>query len=148
MYPNQISEWKQQLTASAFDLFDGTAWAKTAEPDLKMLLANLGEEHAGAAMPDRVADTLDGVLPAILNTDQNCQFTRLEFTGVLKGHSIQISLDGKGCWRDNVFVEWLWKSVKYKEVYLYAYDSMNEAKRGLGRYVMLCNQKPEGAWKL
>ena len=56
--------------------------------------------------------------PAIFNTDQGCQFTSLEFTGLLKDRGIQISMDGHGCWRDNVFVERLWKSVKYEEVYL------------------------------
>ncbi len=56
--------------------------------------------------------------PEIFNTDQGGQFTSLEFTGLLKDHSIQISMDGKGCWRDNVFVERLWKSIKYEEVYL------------------------------
>ena len=66
--------------------------------------------------------------PAIFNTDQGCQFTSLEFTGLLKDNGIQISMDGTGCWRDNVFVERLWKSVKYEEVYLYAYDSVSVAK--------------------
>ena len=68
--------------------------------------------------------------PAIFNTDQGCQFTSQEFTGLLKQNGMAISMDGKGCWRDNVFVERLWKSVKYEEVYLYAYDSVSEAKRG------------------
>ena len=72
--------------------------------------------------------------PEIFNTDQGCQFTSGEFTGLLKEHGIQISMDGKGCWRDNVFVERLWKSVKYEEVYLRAYDSVSEAKAHLGRY--------------
>ena len=59
--------------------------------------------------------------PEIFNTDQGCQFTSLDFTGLLKDNGIQISMDGKGCWRDNVFMERLWKSVKYEEVYLLAY---------------------------
>ena len=54
--------------------------------------------------------------PEIFNTDQGCQFTSLEFTGLLKDHAIQISMGGKGCWRENVFVERLWKSIKYEEV--------------------------------
>lgn len=78
--------------------------------------------------------------PDIFNTDQGCQFTSLEFTGLLKDNSIQISMDGKGCWRDNVFVERLWKSVKYEEVYLHAYDSVSEAKRGLEKYFTFYNQ--------
>ena len=72
--------------------------------------------------------------PEIFNTDQGSQFTSIEFTGLLKEHGIQISMDGKGCWRDNVFVERLWKSIKYEEVYLRAYDSVSEAKAHLGRY--------------
>ncbi len=79
--------------------------------------------------------------PAIFNTDHGCQFTSLDFTGLLKDHGIQISMDGTGCWRDNVVVERLWKSVKYEEVYLHAYDSVNEATRGLERYFTLYNQQ-------
>jgi len=71
--------------------------------------------------------------PDIFNTDQGCQFTSMEFTGLLKQNNIAISMDGKGCWRDNVFVERLWRSVKYEEVYLHAYDSVSEAKIGLLR---------------
>ena len=77
----------------------------------------------------------------IVNTDQGSQFTSPEFTGLLKDNSIQISMDGKGCWRDNVFVERLWKSVKYEEVYLHAYDSVSEAKRGLEKYFTFYNQR-------
>ena len=77
--------------------------------------------------------------PDILNTDQGCQFTSLAFTGLLKDHRIQISMDGQGCWRDNVFVERLWKSVKYEEVYLHAYDSVSEAKSGLEQYFTFYN---------
>ena len=79
-------------------------------------------------------------LPAIFNTDQGCQFTSMEFTALLKDNSIQISMDGKGCWRDNVFVERLWRSVKYEEVYLHAYDSVSDAKNGLGKYLTWYNQ--------
>lgn len=63
----------------------------------------------------------------IFNTDHGCQFTSQEFTGLLKDHGIQISMDGKGCWRDNVFVERLWRSLKYEEVYLHAYDTVSTA---------------------
>jgi len=78
--------------------------------------------------------------PAIFNTNQSCQFTSQDFTGLLKDNGIQISMDGKGCWRDNVFVERLWKSVKYEEVYLHAYDSVSDAKRGLVKYFKFYNQ--------
>lgn len=79
--------------------------------------------------------------PEIFNTDQGSQFTSQEFTGLLKTHEIQISMDGKGCWRDNVFVERLWKSVKYEEVYLRAYDSVSEAKANLARYFGFYNTR-------
>ena len=78
--------------------------------------------------------------PEIFNTDQGCQFTSQEFTGLLKQNGIAISMDGKGCWRDNVFVERLWRSVKYEEVYLHAYDSVSEARQGLNRYFAFYNQ--------
>jgi putative transposase len=77
--------------------------------------------------------------PEIFNTDQGSQFTSLEFTQLLKSHGIAISMDGKGCWRDNVFVEWLWKSIKYEEVYLHAYDTVSAAKSGIGRYLEFYN---------
>ena len=79
--------------------------------------------------------------PEIFNTDQGSQFTDKDFVGLLEKHSIQICMDGKGSWRDNVFVERLWKSVKYEEVYLHAYDSVADARRGLGRYFLFYNQR-------
>jgi putative transposase len=72
--------------------------------------------------------------PEIFNTDQGSQFTSTEFTGVLLGNEIAISMDGKGAWRDNVFVERLWRSVKYEEVYLRAYDTVSEARSSIARY--------------
>ena len=78
--------------------------------------------------------------PEIFNTDQGCQFTSLEFTGLLTTHGIQISMDGKGCWRDNVFVERLWKSIKYEEVYLHAYETIGDAHQGVARYLRFYNQ--------
>jgi len=70
--------------------------------------------------------------PDVINTDQGSQFTSEAFTGALVGHGITISMDGKGAWRDNVFVERLWRSVKYEEVYLRAYDSVSEARASIG----------------
>jgi putative transposase len=78
--------------------------------------------------------------PKIFNSDQGSQFTSLEFTKLLKDHGIAISMDGKGSWRDNVFVERLWKSVKYEEVYLHAYDTVRAAELGLGKYLTFYNQ--------
>ena len=69
--------------------------------------------------------------PEICNTDQGCQFTSQEFTELLKDHEIQISMDGAGRWReDNVFVERLWRSLKYEEVYLHAYETVCDAHQG------------------
>ena len=78
--------------------------------------------------------------PEIFNTDQGSQYTSDAFTQVLKDHDIDISMDGKGAWRDNVFVERLWRSVKYEEVYLDAYESMAEAKLSLKNYFEFYNQ--------
>ena len=84
--------------------------------------------------------------PEIFNTDQGSQFTSLDFTGLLKQHDIAISMDGKGAWRDNVFVERLWRSVKYEEVYLRAYDSVAEARISLGCYFDFYNRvRPHSA---
>jgi len=77
--------------------------------------------------------------PEIFNTDQGSQFTSVEFTDLLKEKDIAISMDGRGCWRDNVFVERLWRSIKYEEVYLHAYDSVSEAKKGLERSLTFYN---------
>jgi len=77
--------------------------------------------------------------PEIFNTDQGSQFTGAAFTGVLADNAIAISMDGKGAWRDNVFVERLWRSVKYEEVYLRAYDSVGEARKSIGRYLDFYN---------
>ena len=79
--------------------------------------------------------------PEIFNTDQGSQFTSAAFTGVLSDNAIAISMDGKGSWRDNVFVERLWRSVKYEEVYLRAYDSVGEARASIGRYLDFYNRK-------
>ena len=79
--------------------------------------------------------------PEIFNTDQGSQFTSTAFTGILERNGIAISMDGKGSWRDNVFVERLWKSVKYEEVYLKAYGSVSEARTSIGRYLAFYNSR-------
>jgi putative transposase len=79
--------------------------------------------------------------PKIFNTDQGSQFTSTAFTGLLLENAIAISMDGRGSWRDNVFVERLWRSVKYEEVYLRAYDSVGKARASLGRYLHFYNRK-------
>jgi len=79
--------------------------------------------------------------PEIFNTDQGSQFTSDAFTGVLTRNAIAISMDGKGAWRDNVFVERLWRSVKHEEVYLRAYDTVAEARASIGRYFSFYNTR-------
>jgi putative transposase len=77
--------------------------------------------------------------PEIFNTDQGSQFTSHDFTGVLLKAGIAISMDGRGSWRDNVFVERLWRSVTYEEVYLRAYDTVSQARASIGRYLAFYN---------
>jgi putative transposase len=79
--------------------------------------------------------------PEIVNTDQGSQFTGAAFTGVLAEKGIRISMDGKGAWRDNVFVERLWRTIKYEEVYLHAYESVSAARAGIGGYLDLYNRR-------
>ncbi|WP_046867640.1 DDE-type integrase/transposase/recombinase, partial [Microvirga massiliensis] len=84
--------------------------------------------------------------PEIFNTDQGSQFTSHDFTGVLLKNAIVISMDGKGAWRDNVFVERLWRSIKYEEVHLKAYDSVAEARASISRYLAFYNgQRPHSS---
>ncbi len=79
--------------------------------------------------------------PEIFNTDQGSQFTSIDFTRVLLDANIAISMDGMGSWRDNVFVERLWRSVKYEEVYLRAYETVPEARASIGRYLAFYNKR-------
>ena len=79
--------------------------------------------------------------PEIMNTDQGSQFTSSAFINVLEQNKIRISMDGKGCWRDNVFVERLWKSVKYEEVYLHGYDTVSATRQALTRYFDFYNRR-------
>jgi putative transposase len=80
-------------------------------------------------------------LPDIVNTDQGSQFTAAAFTDAVLERGVQLSMDGKGAWRDNVFVERVWRSVKYEEVYLRAYESVTHARRSIGDYIELYNRK-------
>ncbi len=79
--------------------------------------------------------------PDIVNTDQGSQFTANAFTEAVLGRGIRLSMDGKGSWRDNVFVERVWRSIKYEEVYLKAYESVSHARRSIGEYINLYNRK-------
>ncbi len=84
--------------------------------------------------------------PDVFNTDQGSQFTGQDFTGVLLKAGVAISMDGKGAWRDNVFVERLWRSIKYEEIYLKAYDTVGEARASIGRYLAFYSgQRPHSS---
>nr|WP_155803337.1 IS3 family transposase [Bordetella sp. FB-8] len=94
--------------------------------------------HAVEALEEAIARY---GLPEIVNTDQGSQFTANAFTEAVLGRGIRLSMDGKGAWRDNVFVERVWRSIKYEEVYLKAYESVSHARQSLGNYIELYNRK-------
>ncbi len=79
--------------------------------------------------------------PEIFNTDQGCQFTSADFTDVLKEAKVKISMDGKGRWIDNVFIERLWRSLKYEHVYLYAHETMEETWQGIDQWIRYYNKE-------
>jgi putative transposase len=137
VHPTQITEWKPQLlTRGVVSLFAVLDWASR-----RVLAWRLSNTLTTDFCIEAVQEALVSYgNPDICNTDQGCQFTCQEFTGLLKDHGIQISMDGTGCWRDNVFVERLWRSVKYEEVYLWAYDSISAARQGVERYLTFYNQ--------
>src|SRR3954454_2897719 len=81
--------------------------------------------------------------PEMFNTDQGSQSTGAAFTSALASNGVAISMDGQGAWRDNVFVERLWRSVKYEEVYLRAYESVSDARASIGRYLDFYNRASE-----
>ena len=90
---------------------------------------------------DALEESLSSVVPGIFNTDQGSQFTSEAFTSVLLNHGVQISMDSAGSYMDNVFVERLWRSVKYEEVYLKAYESVAGARAGIGAYLSFYNNE-------
>jgi putative transposase len=96
--------------------------------------------------PDFCVEALEEALarygrPEIFNTDQGSQFTSAAFTGTLQRHGVTISMDGKGRFMDNIFVERLWRSLKYEEVYLHAYATVAEAKAGIGAWLRFYNEE-------
>jgi putative transposase len=109
--------------------------------------------HTRRVLAHRVSITMDALYcveafeeavlryghPEIMNTDQGSQFTSREFIGALEAKGVAISMDGRGQWRDNVFVERLWRSVKYEDVYLRAYETVSAARAGIGRYLTFYN---------
>ncbi|KIX12442.1 transposase [Dethiosulfatarculus sandiegensis] len=91
-----------------------------------------------AAVEDAIRDY---GTPDIFNTDQGSQFTSLAFTGLLKEHDIKISMDGKGAWRDNVFIERLWWSLKYECVYINEYANPCSLRKGLATWIAFYNSE-------
>jgi len=79
--------------------------------------------------------------PEIMNSDQGSQFTSLAFTSVLEANGVSISMDGRGSWRDNVFIERFWWSLKYENVYLHAYEDVRQARQGIGSYIEYYNRE-------
>ncbi len=100
-------------------------------------------QHPGDRLLCRgaLSDALNQGTPNVMNTDQGSQFTSREFTQILQDHSVRISMDGKGRYQDNIFVERLWRTVKYEEVYLKAYVNAGEARRELGAYFRFYNHR-------
>jgi putative transposase len=90
---------------------------------------------------EALAEALSKGRPEVFNTDHGSQFTSEAFTGILLEQGIQISMDGKGRYTDNIFVERLWRSIKYEEVYLKAYGNGTEARAGIGAYLDFYNQE-------
>jgi putative transposase len=138
--PNQV--WAMDITyiamargfvylAAVIDWFSRRvlAWRVSITMEVEFCLETVGDALSGYGRP------------TIFNTDQGSQFTSTAFTGLLLENGIAISMDGRGAWRDNVFVERLWRSVKYEEVYLRAYDSVGEARASLGRYLDFYNRR-------
>ena len=138
--PNQV--WAMDITyiamargfvylAAVVDWFSRRvlAWRLSITLETEFCLEAVGEALARHGKPE------------IFNTDQGSQFTSVAFTGKLLDQKIAISMDGRGAWRDNVFVERLWRSVKYEEVYLRAYDSVSDARASLGRYLDFYNSR-------
>ncbi len=119
-----------------------------------LYLVAIMDWHSRKVLSWRLSNTLDTVpciealeeaitlygTPEIFNSDQGCQFTSEDFSSVLKKHKIKISMDGKGRWMDNVFIERLWRSLKYEEVYLKAYDTVTQAQQGIGTWMDFYNQ--------
>jgi len=120
-----------------------------------LYLAAVMDWHSRKVLSWRVSNTMDDDFcvdaleaaiadygtPEMFNTDQGSQFTGTAFTGVLKREKVQISMDGRGRWMDNVFIERLWRNVKYEEVYLKAYEDARQARRGLGTYFAFYNSR-------
>jgi putative transposase len=115
----QLLEEPQHVSPTQLPANDRTA-VRFSAMDLKYLLGQI---------------QIDGGKPDIFNTDQGSQFTSFAFTNTLKDAGIRISMDGRGLWMDNVFIERLWRSIKYECVFLNAFETGSEARTGIGRWI-------------
>ena len=125
IHQTMVGEWKRQATEGLAAVFSAKSaaseTAKAVEADVEKLHAKIGQ-----LVVER---------PEIFNTDQGSQFTSLRFTGVLQAAGIRISMDGRGRWMDNVFIERLWRSLKYECVYLHAFETGSELRAGLTKWI-------------
>ena len=150
VHPNQITDWKNQLLTRAADVFGGEQ--ATAEPAIDRGHAStdaapgttgehqprLGPSKAGARCRS-CSDVPRGYgTPDYFNIGQGKQFTNATSSGLLTDQGISMSIDGKGCWRDNVFIERLWRSIKYEEVYLHAHETVSQSRTGIGWQIEFC----------
>ena len=141
IWPTYIVGWsaadlKAKLAFGAL-LADATAWTTPAAPERRYALRLVRQRLHQATFREAVLTAYGGRC----TINQGSQFTCAAFPDVLREHEVKISMDGKGAWRDNVFVERLWRTVKYEEVYLRAYDSVSEARTSIGRYLDLYNRR-------
>lgn len=90
---------------------------------------------------DMLAHSLTRGQPMILNTDQGCQFTSLAWTNLVESHGIQVSMDGRGRWADNVFIERFWRTIKYEHILLYSFDTVGQLKQSIGDFIEIYNTK-------
>jgi len=139
-YPNQV--WATDITYLKLDT--GFAY-----------LVAIMDVYSRKVLSWRISTTLDADFcvealkdalvrygaPAIFNTDQGCQFTSYAFIKVLKEANVEISMDGQGRWRDNIYVERLWRSLKYEDIYMKAYENVRDLKSGVSRYFRFYNNR-------
>jgi putative transposase len=137
-YPNQV--WSTDLTYLRVGKGFVYLMAIIDLYSRKVLSHRTFNSMDAAGYAALLEDTIDEYgIPAIFNTDQGVQFTSYAFTDVLKEHGVQISMDGKNRALDNIFIERLWRSLKYEDIYLNRYESLSELKRGIDKYFKFYN---------